>query len=147
MRHSPLRMMCFSPLLMAMLGATALAAGEPVVIVNLQSGVEKLSRDEVTNLFMGRQKRLPSGIVALPVEQAQPVATRARFYLLLVKKDLPDINAYWARLFFSGQAQPPRQVNSAAEVLELVAGNKGAIGVVDGALVDRRVRVVLDLGR
>ena len=147
MRHSPLRMMCFSPLLMAMLGATALAAGEPVVIVNLQSGVEKLSRDEVTNRFMGRQKRLPSGIVALPGEQAQPVATRARFYLLLVKKDLPDINAYWARLFFSGQAQPPRQVNSAAEVLELVAGNKGAIGVVDGALVDRRVRVVLDLGR
>jgi len=147
MRHSPLRMMCFSPLLMAMLGATALAAGEPVVIVNLQSGVEKLSRDEVTNLFMGRQKRLPSGIVALPVEQALPVATRARFYQLLVKKDLPDINAYWARLFFSGQAQPPRQVESAQEVLELVAGNRGAIGVVDGALVDRRVRVVLDLGR
>jgi len=147
MRHSPLRIMCFTLLLLAMLGATALAAGEPVVIVNLQSGVEKLSRDEVTNLFMGRQKRLPSGIVALPVEQALPVATRARFYQLLVKKDLPDINAYWARLFFSGQAQPPRQVESAQEVLELVAGNRGAIGVVDGALVDRRVRVVLDLGR
>ena len=147
MRHSPLRIMCFTLLLLAMLGATALAAGEPVVIVNLQSGVEKLSRDEVTNLFMGRQKRLPSGIVALPVEQALPVATRARFYQLLVQKDLPDINAYWARLFFSGQAQPPRQVESAQEVLELVAGNRGAIGVVDGALVDRRVRVVLDLGR
>jgi ABC-type phosphate transport system substrate-binding protein len=117
------------------------------VIVNQQSGVEKLTHDEVTNLFMGRQKRLPSGIVALPVEQAQPLGIRARFYQLLVKKDLPDINAYWARLFFSGQAQPPRQAASAAEVLELVAGNKGAIGVVDGAFVDRRVRVVLSLGK
>jgi ABC-type phosphate transport system substrate-binding protein len=124
-----------------------LAAGEPVVIVNLQSGVERLTRDEVTNLFMGRQKRLPSGIVALPVEQAQPASTRSRFYQLLVKKDLPDINAYWARLFFSGMAQPPRQANSAEEVLELVAGNRGAIGVVDGAYVDRRVRIVLDLGK
>jgi len=142
-----LRLLFLPPLLLAMGWTTPLAGGEPVVIVNLQSGVDKLSRDEVTNLFMGRQKRLPSGIVALPVEQAQPAPTRARFYQLLVKKDLPDINAYWARLFFSGQAQPPRQASSAAEVIELVAGNKGAIGVVDGAFVDRRVRVVLDLGK
>ena len=142
-----LRLLFLPPLLLAMGWTTPLAGGEPVVIVNLQSGVDKLSRDEVTNLFMGRQKRLPSGIVALPVEQAQPAPTRARFYQLLVKKDLPDINAYWARLFFSGQAQPPRQVPSAAEVLELVAGNKGAIGVMDGAFVDRRVRVVLVLGK
>jgi ABC-type phosphate transport system substrate-binding protein len=146
MKHS-LRLICFPPLLLALGWTAPLAAGEPVVIVNNQSGVEKLSRDEVTNIFMGRQKRLPSGIVALAIEQAQPASTRARFYQLLVKKDLPDINAYWARLFFSGQAQPPRQVASAAEVLELVAGNKGAIGVVDGAFVDRRVRVVMDLGK
>ncbi len=123
------------------------AAAEPVVIVNLDSRVEKLTRDEVTNIFMGRQKRLPSGLVALPVEQATPAATRARFYQLLVKKELPEINAYWARLFFSGQAQPPRQAESAEEVLELVTMNKGAIGVIDGARVDRRVRIVLDLGK
>lgn len=147
MRHSPLRMIVPPLLLLATLAMAPLAAGEPVVIVNLQSGVERLSHDDVTNLFMGRQKRLPSGLVALPVEQAQPASTRARFYQLLVKKDLPDINAYWARLFFSGQAQPPRQVGSAAEVLELVAGNKGAIGVIDGSQVDRRVRVVMEFGR
>ena len=134
-------------LVIALAWAVTAPAGEPVVIVNLQSGVERLTRDDVTNLYLGREKRLPSGIVALPVEQAEPASVRARFYQLLVKKDLPDINAYWARLFFSGQAQPPRQVNSAQEVLELVAGNKGAIGVLDGTLVDRRVRVVLDLGK
>jgi len=147
MRHSPLRALVPPLLLLATLATAPLTAGEPVVIVNLQSGVERLSHDDVTNLFMGRQKRLPSGLVALPVEQAQPASTRARFYQLLVKKDLPDINAYWARLFFSGQAQPPRQVGSAAEVLELVAGNKGAIGVIDGSQVDRRVRVVMEFGR
>jgi ABC-type phosphate transport system substrate-binding protein len=147
MRLTRLRLVFFAPALLATVWGLPAAASEPVVIVNLQSGVEKLSRDQVINIFMGRQKRLPSGIVALPVEQAQSATTRARFYQLLVKKDLPDINAYWARLFFSGQAQPPRQVSGAEEVLELVAGNKGAIGVVDGARVDRRVRVVLDLGR
>lgn len=135
------------PLLAALMGVVAAAAGEPVVIVHPQSGVEKLSRDEVINIFMGRQKRLPSGIVALPVEQAQPAKIRARFYQRLVNKDLAEINAYWARLFFSGQAQPPRQADSGEEILELVALNKGAIGVVDGALVDRRVRVVFDPGK
>jgi hypothetical protein len=141
--HTPL----FTTLLLALAWSNTAAAGEPVVIANLQSGVETLSREDVINLFMGRQKRLPSGIVALPVEQAQPAATRARFYQLLVKKDIADINAYWARLFFSGQAQPPRQAHSAEEVLQQVAANKGAIGVVDGSLIDRRVRVVLDLSK
>ena len=144
MRFQPRYPKKLIPLLLALACLATAMAGEPVLIVHPQSGVERLSRDEAINLFMGRQKRFPSGLVALPVEQ---VEIRARFYQLLVKKDLPDINAYWARLFFSGQAQPPRQVNSAEEVLELVAGNKGAIGVVDGAKVDRRVRVVLDLGR
>lgn len=147
MRHPPFLLRGLPPLLMAILVISPLSAVDPVVIVNLQSGVEKLSRDEVTNLFMGRQKRLPSGIVALPVEQTEPTAARARFYQLLVNKELPDINAYWARLFFSGQAQPPRQVHSAEEVLELVATNRGAIGVIDKAKVDRRVRIVLDLGK
>lgn len=134
-------------LLTATLGLSPAAAAEPVVIVHPESGVQSLTRDDVINIFMGRQKRLPSGIAALPVEQAHPTATRARFYQLLVKKDLPDINAYWARLLYSGQAQPPRQADSAEEVLELVAMNRGAIGVLDGARVDRRVRVVFGLGK
>ena len=137
-----------APILLAvLLGSPLTHAGEPVVIVHPDSQVRSLTRDEVINLFMGRHKRLPSGLVAIPVEQAEPPATRARFYQLLVGKDLPDINAYWARLLYSGQAQPPRQAASAEEVLEFVAANKGAIGVVDGARVDRRVRVVLDLGK
>lgn len=138
---------CASILLAVLLGLTPASAGEPVVIVHPESGIQKLSRDEVINIFTGRQKRLPTGQVAVTVEQADPVGTRARFYQLLVGKDLPDINAYWARLLYSGQAQPPRQAQSAEEVVALVAANRGAIGVVDGARVDRRVRVALDLGR
>ena len=140
-------MRCAPLFLAACLGLSPVRAGEPVVIVHPDSGVQSLTRDEVINLFMGRQKRLPSGRVAAPVEQAEPPATRASFYQLLVGKDLPDIHAYWARLLYSGQAQPPRQAASAEEVLEFVAANKGAIGVMDGARVDRRVRVVLDLGK
>ena len=120
-------------------------AGELVVVVNPASGVERLSRAEVVNLFLGRTRRLPSGLTALPIDQPGASGERADFYRTLVGKDLADINAYWARLLFSGQASPPRQADSTEEVLELVRTNKGAVGYVDAAKVDRRVRVVLEV--
>ena len=135
-----------SVLLVLLLSLVPAQAGEPVIVVHPESRIQSLTRDEVVNIFMGRQKRLPNGTVAMPVEQAQPPALRARFYQLLVGKDLPDISAYWARLLYSGQAQPP-QALSADEVLEVVSENRGAIGVLDAARVDRRVRVVHSLTR
>lgn len=116
-----------------------------VVIVNLESGVTRLTREEATNIFMGRQKHLRPGLVALPVEQVAPGQARARFYELLVNLPLPQVRAYWARLYFSGQAQPPRQTESAAETLQVVAANKGAIGFVEQTQLDHRVKAVLVL--
>lgn len=139
-RHTPL-------LLVLLMAGIGLPAQEPLaVVVNLESGVTQLSREEVINLFMGRQKRLGAGLSVQPVDQVKPPETWTRFYKLLVNKDLSEINAYWSRLFFSGQSQPPRKAQSAEEVLALVATNKGAIGFVEKGKVDKRVRVVLVLG-
>jgi ABC-type phosphate transport system substrate-binding protein len=134
------------PLLALLACAGPLRAGENLaVIVNPDCGVSQLSREEVVEIYMGRQKRLPTGLLALPVEQVSPLETRARFYQTLVNLPLPQVRAYWARLYFSGQAQPPRQTGSDEETLEVVAANKGAIGFVDASKVDRRVRAVLQL--
>lgn len=121
-------------------------AQEVVVIVHPESGVQQLSREAATNLFMGRQKRLAGNLLALPVEPIQPAALRERFYRLLVNKDVAEINAYWARLYFSGQSQPPHRAQSAQDVVDMVAANKGAVGFVERSRVDRRVRIVLTLG-
>ena len=136
---------CAGVLLVLGLSLRTAAAREPVVIVNLASSVDALTREDVINIFMGRQRRLPPDLVALPMEQAEPAFVRLRFYRLLVGKDLAEINTYWARLSFSGQAQPPRQARSAKETLDWVAQNPGAIAVVDGDHVDHRVRVVYSL--
>ena len=63
----------------------------------------------------------------------------------LINKELAEINSYWARLIFSGQGSPPRQADNAAEVIEIVSGNKGAIGYIPRAAADKRVRIILDL--
>lgn len=115
-----------------------------VVIVNPASGVEKLSRDEAVNIFMGRYRKLPSGILAFPIDIGSQSSERQRFYQLLVRKDLPEIDAYWARLVFSGQTSPPLQAPDGRTAVQLVASNLSAIAYIDRALVDPRVKVVLD---
>jgi hypothetical protein len=117
-----------------------------VIIVNLESGVTRLTREQAEGIFMGRQKRLPSGLVALPVEQLLPPEARLRFYQYLVHLPITEIRAYWARMYFSGQAQPPRQTQSSEETVEVVMANRGAIGFLVKERVDPRVRVVLELG-
>jgi hypothetical protein len=139
-----LRRLC---VLLALLAPSALQAEAGlVVIVNLDSGVTRLTRDQAANIFMGRQKRLPSGLVALPVEQRVPPEVRLRFYQYLVHLPIAQVRAYWAQLYFSGQAQPPLLTESTEETLEAVRANRGAIGFVEKDHVDRRVRAVLELG-
>jgi len=116
-----------------------------VIVVNADSGVFQVTREEVRNIFLGRQKRLSSGLPAVPVEQQYPASVRERFYRLLVDKDLAEISAYWARLFFTGQARPPMEEPSAEDVLKVITRNRGAIGLMEAGRTSSRVRVVLDV--
>ncbi len=120
-------------------------AGELVVVVNARSGVDRLSREEVVNIFMGRYRVLPSGVTAWPIDQPAALPARALFYRKLVDKDLSEINAYWARLVFSGKTSPPRQARRQGEVVDWVASHVGAVGYLDSDLVDARMQIVLPL--
>lgn len=123
---------------------TAPAMADLVVVVNAGSGVEHLSRDQVINIFLGRYRVFPSGLAALPIDQPANLPLKAQFYRKLVNKDLEEINAYWARLTFSGKTSPPRQGDSSAEVMDWLARNRGAIGYIERDMVDARLRIVLE---
>jgi len=130
---------------LALLCTQVFAATDLVVIVNPASGVDKMSRDDVTSIFMGRTKKLPSGITALPIDLTAASGDKAKFYRDLINKELAEVNSYWARLIFSGQGSPPRQADNTAEVMEIVGGNKGAIGYVPRSAADKHVKIILDL--
>jgi ABC-type phosphate transport system substrate-binding protein len=125
--------------------AMANDASSIVVIVNPNSGVDKLTKDEVIDIFLGRYRKLPSGRVALPIDIAEATAERARFYHLLVKKTPTEMSSYWARLVFSGQTSPPFQVPDAKTALELVQSSPNAIAYLDRASVTANVKVVFEL--
>src|SRR3546814_8553024 len=62
-------------LLLAALPGLSLGAKPPtkdlVVIVNPASGVTALQPGDVVNIFMGRYRKLPSGIVAFPIDRSE----------------------------------------------------------------------------
>jgi ABC-type phosphate transport system substrate-binding protein len=132
-------------MLLACGGAAATDGATIVVIVNPQSGVDKLTREEVVDIFLGRYRKLPSGRVALPIDVAESSAERARFYQMLVKKSPAEMSSYWARLVFSGRTSPPFQVPDATAALELVQSSPNAIAYVDRAAVTADVKVVLEI--
>ena len=71
---------------------------------------------------------------------------RASFYRRLLGREIAEINAYWARLQFSGRTQPPLRVSDSAAAVARVAEDPQAIAFVDVVPDDPRVRVVLRLG-
>jgi ABC-type phosphate transport system substrate-binding protein len=117
-------------------------AGEMAVIVAAGGGVDSLSREQVVNIFMGRYRRLPSGAIAQPYDLAAEDPGKAAFYSGLIGKTLSEVNAYWARLVFSGSTSPPQTVSDPATMLRVVANTPGAVGYVDRSAVNARVRVV-----
>ena len=125
-------------------GVRANDASSIVVIVNPSCGVDKLTRDEVIDIFLGRYRKLPSGRVAMPIDVTAE-GDRARFYQLLVKKSPAEMSSYWARLVFSGTSSPPFQVSDSKTALELVQSNPNAIAYVDRAAVTSKVKVVLEI--
>ena len=120
------------------------ASAELVVVMRANTPVERLDRDEVTNIFLGRYRTLPSGMQAQPVDQPPGSGARNIFYQRLVNKTQSEINAYWARLHFSGKTSPPIQAASAKETLERLLANPGAISYMERSEVDGRLRVVFD---
>lgn len=122
-------------------------AADLVVVTHPNNGIEKMSKDEVINIYMGRYRKLPNGETAVPVDLKAVPGEKAQFYNIMVGKELAEINSYWARLMFSGQGSPPRQAESMEEVIEIVKNNRGALAYIDRKKVDKRVRVVFDLAQ
>ncbi|MFA6062072.1 MAG: hypothetical protein WC736_05625 [Gallionella sp.] len=127
------------------LSPVALAAEDVVVIVNQKIGVNKMTRDEVINIFLGRSRQLASGVTALPLDLPGTSAERAQFYQHLTGKTMNEINAYWARLIFSGRASPPAQVRSHEEAVQMVMDNRSAVGYVSRSKVSPSVTIVFEL--
>lgn len=125
--------------------AVTVTGAEVAVVVNRENPVQSLTPRQVSDMFLGRRRTFPSGGSVLILEQDRDCSLREDFFRLLNGMTLKRLNAYWARLQFSGEVQPPPVLPDTMAVLEAVRNNPTAIGYMDSASVDLSVRVILRL--
>lgn len=126
------------------LAAQAVCA-DVYVIMNANNSVRSLSRQEVSDLYLGRTRELPNGAAVTLFDQPNEQAARAEFFQLLANMPLPQVNAYWARLSFTGRQTPPQTRADDADVMSVISKSERAIGFVGIRPSDPALRVVLHL--
>ena len=128
-------------LLLITLLASPLQAGV-VVIVNAENTVLDYNQRQLVDLYMGRDLYFPNGQMAIRLDQSPDSKVRKNFYANLVGKSVAQVNAYWARLLFTGRASPPQVIRNSKEVLEAIRSNANAVGYIDEKDLEEGVRII-----
>ena len=121
--------------------ATA-ALAEEVVVANPKSGLAELSKQEVSDLFLGKRATFPDGRMAVPLDHADGTPSREDFHSKFTGKSPAQLKAYWSKQVFSGKGTPPKEVPGSADAKKLVADNPSMIAYIDKSQVDASVKVV-----
>jgi ABC-type phosphate transport system substrate-binding protein len=113
-----------------------------VVVMSAKSNITSLSKNTVTAIFLGKTSTFPDGNQAVPIEQNEDQEAYKEFHRLVTEKSDSQLNAYWAKMVFSGKGNPPREVANNSEVLKVIAANPSMIGYLEKSAVNRTVKIV-----
>jgi ABC-type phosphate transport system substrate-binding protein len=123
--------------------SSANAFAEVVVIVSAKSKIKSMSVSQVAQIFLGKTDKFPNGKDAVPLDQAEGSDIRKEFYSKVTGKDPAQINAYWSKIIFTGEGQPPKQLKGDQDVRRSIERNPHAIGYIDKKAVTRKVKIIL----
>ncbi|MDT8999113.1 transporter substrate-binding domain-containing protein [Paucibacter sp. APW11] len=111
-----------------------------VLAVSTRSNLNRLSRQEVIDLFLGQLRELPDGHTALLATVAG--LAREEFYRSLLEKDAAQLKAIWSRQVFSGRAKAPKEFGDAEAARAWLLATPNALLLLPAEAVDASVRVV-----
>jgi hypothetical protein len=123
----------------------ACSHAEIVVIVAANSPIATLSQAEVSDIFLCKSATFPGGSQAVPIDQAEGSPIRLEFYSKTTGKTPELLKAYWSKMIFTGQGEPPREITDSEKIKKLVANNPHYIGYIDKNAVDSSVKMVLSI--
>lgn len=121
------------------------AFSQVAVVVGAKSSISSLNAEQVSALYLGKTDKLPSGDMALPLDQAAGSTVRGNFYEKVTGKSEAQVKSAWSRLVFSGKGTPPKEVASSADVKKLVSTNPNTIGYIEKSAVDSSVKVIFSV--
>ena len=125
----------------ALMFFASLAFAEMVVIVHPSNG-NTLDKDAIQRIFLGKIRAFPDGKEAVPISLKEGSAEYNAFAESVLDKSDKQLKAYWAKIIFTGQGTPPREVDNAAQMLELIGNNPNLIGFVPAGSETGAVKAV-----
>lgn len=128
-------------MVVAMFAGSAYA--DVVVVVSAKSTITNLTTEQTARIFLGKTATFPNDGNVFPIDQAEGSAIRDEFYAKVTNKNPAQLKAYWSKIIFTGDGQPPKLVEGDVAVRKAVAKNPNAIGYIDNSTVDSSVRVIL----
>jgi len=120
---------------------SSLAFSENAVIVNA-ANTDSIDQGMVKKIFLGKLKKFPSGASIIPVNISAGDATRDGFDNGVLGKSPKQMKSYWSKLVFTGKGNPPQEVASVADMLQLISSNPDSIGYVPADQVGDGVTVL-----
>ncbi len=132
-----------SALIGALWATSAVARAELVVITGAQSDIGEVNMQQVKDLYLGKMTQTAKGVTVIPLDNSEK--TEAVFYGKVAKKSLKKMRHLWSHAIAHDLWQPPKQLLSDKEMIEVVSKNPNTLGYVDKASVDSSVKVVLSL--
>ncbi|HVO12938.1 MAG TPA: hypothetical protein VMX54_19520 [Vicinamibacteria bacterium] len=129
MRH--LVMVVPAAVLLTLLLAASSPAGDGfIVVVNQRNPQDKLTRTELSDLFLKRVKTWPDGVPVVPCDLSGTSPVRAAFSQGVHRKPAWFVVAYWQQEIASGRSRPPAVYAEEWAVLGAVRDDPGGIAYV-----------------
>jgi len=114
-----------------------------VVVASAKSSIGKQSAEDISNLYLGKVSELPGAGAITAFNLPEGNGVRDDFFNDTAKKAPAALKAYWSRMIFTGQGQPPKSLADSAEVKRMLNGNPKAVGYIEKSAVDATVKVIL----
>ena len=124
-----------------LLAVSCSAFAELTIVVN-PANANELDAKKVQRIFLGKDKKFPDGSEVLAVNLSADSATRNSFDENVLGRNSSQVSAYWSKLVFTGKGIPPKEVNTDAEVIDLVSKNPSVIGYVDSSALTDAVKAI-----
>ena len=109
--------------------SSAFTMAEVEVIVH-PSNTASLDKSVIQRIFLGKTRAFPGGGDAVPVSLKEGSGGDVEFTKAVLNKTPKQLKAYWAKMVFTGKGTPPKQIDTAAGVVELISANPNLIGFV-----------------
>jgi ABC-type phosphate transport system substrate-binding protein len=133
------RLLCALALCLA---PVALSAQEYKVIAHPDAGVTELPTAVVANVFLRKERKLPGGVEANPVDLPASSSLREAFSKGVLGRPTSAVVTYWQQQVFSGRDTPPPSKPNDDAVVAFVKATPGAIGYVSSGANAEGVKVV-----